>query len=179
MAKLLDIKEGKIIISPEALGLSFFKEIWFKDKSTDKSKATNDIKYVYYYSDFNSPYFIYSELDRVNYVKEFVVGKDYKPSKEVLVAIEHYRELNTTPGMRLLQAAYIAVAQTEKYLKNVDYTKMDDSGRFLYDVTKVTNMIINMPKLQEALNQAKDICLKEQSSTTKVRGGKDVSLFED
>ena len=177
--KLLDILNNKLIISPEALGLSFFKEIWFKDKSTDKSKATNDIKYVYYYSDFSSPYFIYPELDRVNYIKEYVVGNDYKVSKEVLKAIECYRELTITPAMRLLEAANVAISKTKDYLNGVDYTKMDDNGRFIYDIDKVSKLIINMPKMQEALNQAKDICLKEQSSTTKVRGGKDVSLFED
>lgn len=177
--RILDLKDNKIIITPEAIGLKFLGDLWVRDSSQSKSKAINDISYVYYFSDFSSPYFQYPENDRDSHIKEYVVGNTYKPDSKVKVAIEAYIELNTTPGMRLLQAAYISVTQTEKYLKNVDYTVMDDNGRFLYDITKVSNMIINLPKLQEALNQAKDICLKEQSSTTKVRGGKDVSLFED
>lgn len=179
MSKLLDIKDGSLTISPEAIGISFLGDIWISDTSKDKSKALLDIKYIYYYSDFNSPYFIYPENERIKYIKEFVTGNSYKPSKTVLEAIRLYKELNMTPGMKQLEAAYIALSKSEQYLRSVDYNKMDDNGRFLYDPEKVQKMIVNMPKLIEALNQAKDICMKEQSSTTRVRGNKSISQFED
>ena len=47
--RILDIKNGKLEITPEALGLKYFKTLWDRDKSKDKTKAYNDILYVYYY----------------------------------------------------------------------------------------------------------------------------------
>jgi len=176
--KILDLKEDKIIVHPEALAISFIGDLWFRDTSKDKSKAMKDISYVYYISDFNSPYSQYPDAERSGYIKEYVVGKSYKADAKVLLAIDKYKELNTTPGMRMLEAAYIALSKTEKYLKGVDYTIMDDNGKFLYDPDKIVKIISNMPKLQEALNQAKEICLKETSTTTKIRGGGTLGQFE-
>lgn len=177
--RLLDLQDNKLIISPEALALTFFSDLWQRDKSKDKTNAYKDITFVYYYGDFGSPFFSYPEEDRTSMIKEFVVGEEYKPDAKVLRAIEDYKKLTTTPGMRQLEAAYIALSKTEQYLKGVDYSKMDENGRFLYDPDKVQKIIINMPKLQEALNQAKDICVKELSSGTKVRGNANVGQFED
>ncbi len=178
MAKILDFKDNKVVITPEALSLIFFKKLWDNDKSKTKDKATKDIQYVFFYTDFNSPYYIYPENQREDYIKEYVVGSDYKVSKDVEEAIIAYKELNTTPAMKQLEAAFSALNKSEQYLKSVDYTLMDSNGRFLYDPEKVQKMIIAMPKLMEALNQAKDICMKELSTETKVRGGASISLFE-
>jgi hypothetical protein len=36
-----------------------------------------------------------------------------------------------------------------------------------------------MPKAMAAINEAKDLCKKEQSSGVKVRGDKSVGIFEE
>ena len=177
--KILDLKNDKVVISPEALGLTFFSDLWQRDKTSTKSKAYKDIAYIYYMCDFNSPYSQYPEVTRESLIKEFAVGKEYKVDDKVTTAMQHYRELNTTPGMRQLDAAYIALYRSEEYLKGVDYTKMDANGRFVYDPEKVQKMITGMPKLMQALNEAKEICMKEKTSTDRVRGGATLGQFED
>ena len=53
--RIIDLIDSKIVISPEALCISPFSELWQSDKSKDKTLATNQIKYIWFYSDFNSP----------------------------------------------------------------------------------------------------------------------------
>ena len=62
--KILDLVNGQVVITPEALCISPFSELWQEDKSKTKANATNQIKYIWFFSDFNSPYYQQSESDR-------------------------------------------------------------------------------------------------------------------
>jgi hypothetical protein len=76
-----------------------------------------------------------------------------------------------TPSMRMLESQYNTIYKMEEYFKNVDFAEDD--------IDKVTKAIINVPKLMEALNQAKEICRKEQQSGERVIGNKTKGMFED
>ncbi len=170
--KILELKDNKIILSPEALGLTFFKALWSRDKSKDKTQAYKDISYVFYFTDFNSPFYSYSADQRDGLIKQYVVeDKDFKVDKEINEAIKCYGELNITPAMRMLSAAFIAIDKMEDYFKDVDYAEDD--------IDKVQKCIIAMPKLVTALNEANELCRKETTGTTKVRGNATVGMFED
>jgi hypothetical protein len=171
--KLLDLKNDRIVVSPEALAISFLGELWARDKSKDKAKAYKDIAYIYYMADFNSPYSVYPEAERGDYVKEYVVGKSFKEDESIKNAINEYKKLNTTPAMEMLEAANIAVHKMKEYFKTVDFSDGEST------IDKVQRAIINMPKLAAALNEAKEICLKEKSSSNKNRAGYKSGLFED
>ena len=54
--KLFDLVEDKVEIKPESLLIYPFSEIWKRDKSKDKSKAFKEITYIWFYSDFDSPF---------------------------------------------------------------------------------------------------------------------------
>jgi len=170
--KILELHNDRVTISAEALGLTFFKTLWSRDKSKNKEKAYNDIAYVFYYCDFNSPFFIYPPDERSSQIKEYILGdKSFKVDKEIEVAIEGYTTLNTTPSMRMLESVQIAIAKMEGYFKAVDYETVD--------IDKVGKFIERLPKLMESVNQASEICKKEISNGTRVRGNASVGLFED
>ena len=57
------------------------------------------------------------------------------------------------------------------YFKTVDFEEDD--------IDKITKAIINMPKLIESINQAKELCKKEQQSGERLIGNKSKALFED
>jgi hypothetical protein len=181
MAKILDLVEDKVIISPEALALTYFNSLWIRDKSKDKSKAYKDIAYIYFFCTYGTPFFQYEENVRHEYIVKYVesIGINYKPDSKVLEAMELYKEHNVTVNMKMIIDAEIAVSKTGEYLRGVDYTKMDEQGRFLYDPKKVSDLIINMPKLQESLNKAKEIVLKEISTSSTNRGGASIAQFEE
>lgn len=170
--KILELHNDRVTISAEALGLVFFKTLWSRDKSKNKEKAYNDIAYVFYFCDFNSPFFIYPPDERTKQIKEYVLGdKNFKVDKEIEDAIEGYSNLNTTPSMRMLESVQIAISKMEGYFKDVDYTEVD--------IDKVGKFIERLPKLMESVNQAAEICKKEVSTGTRVRGNASVGLFED
>lgn len=170
--KILELNNDRVSISAEALGLSFFKTLWNRDKSKGKEKAYNDIAYVYYYCDFNSTFFAYPPDEREKLIKEYIIGdKNFTVDKEVQTAIKGYEELNTTPAMKMLESVTIAISKMDSYFRTVDYQEVD--------IDKVGKFIERLPKLTEALNQAKDICRKETVGSTRVRGNASVGLFED
>jgi len=59
----------------------------------------------------------------------------------------------------------------EEFFKTAEYN--EDS------ITKIQKAIIDMPKMQEAVQSALDNCNKESSTNTSVRGGNTLGLFED
>tara|TARA_R110000868_G_scaffold380468_2_gene646488 strand:+ start:207 stop:725 length:519 start_codon:yes stop_codon:yes gene_type:complete len=170
--KLLTIdSNGKLEIIPELLGISPFSEIWSLDKTKTKEEAYKNCKYIWFFADYDSPYFQYSEEDRHKYIiTDVIKDAKYKPSKEVEKGIVKYTQLNTTPAMKLLESAYGAIFKMDDYFKNVDFAEDD--------IDKVTRSIIAMPKMIAAINEAKELCKKEQSSGIKVRGGASTGLYE-
>jgi len=173
--KILDIDDNqKIIISPEALGLAFFKVLWSRDKTKEKSKAYRDIQYVYYYSDFNSPFFNNPPDQRDGLIKQYIFEDDaYTVDKEVTEAIKAYEALTKTPAMEMLDAVTIVIDKMKDYFKGVNLKDGED------EIDKVQRAIINMPKMIAAVNEAKEACRKESLGSTKVRGGAHVGMFED
>ncbi len=172
--KVLDLKNNIVIISPESLTLKCFNTLWIKDKTKNKDNATKDITYIYHMVDFNSPFSIYPFEDRSDIIKTEVINMiNYKPDKDTLKALEFYKEyqIDSSPSLRVFEAANIAVSKMEEFFRNVNYNEDD--------IDKVQKAIINMPKMQEALNQAKEICMKEKVVGVKNRGNYKISQFED
>lgn len=170
--KIIDLVDSKIVISPEALCISPFSELWQKDKSKDKTLATNQIKYIWFYSDFNSPYYIHPELDRHNLILiDVIKDKDFEVTNTIKEGINKYRELHITPSMLMLEAAHSAIYKMKGYFETIDLTQDD--------IDKVTRAIINFPKMIQAINEAKKQCKEEQTSGTRVRGNADIGMFED
>lgn len=171
--KVFDLIDNKVQIKPESLLIYPFSEIWKGDKSKLKESAHKDITFIWFFCDFDSPYFSYEENERVNLIKDQVLeDPKYKPSKLVQSAIEAYKKLNLSPSMRMLDAAYSAIFKMDDYFKNVDFEDGDE-------IDKVQKAITNMPKMIQAINESKELCKKEQSSSERIRGNASLNIFED
>lgn len=172
MNKIIDLKDGKVIIAPECLVIEPFKSVWEKDKTKEKSDAFNIIQYVWFYSAFKSPFFAHSNEDRHKLITESIL-KDpkFKVTKELEACIEMFEKINTTVAMKLFRSAQESVVRMEKFFREVEYTEDN--------VAKIQKAIIDMPKMQEAVQKAFENCMKEQSSGDKVRGNATLGLFEN
>lgn len=171
--RIIDLVDDKIVISAEALCISPFEEIWKADKTKAKSVATNQIKYIWFYSDFESPYFVHPEKERhTMIVNDVIKDGGFKSDKTIQKAIEKYTELHLTPAMRMLDAANSIIFKMEQYFRDVDFNKEDDPE-------KIQKMMIAMPKTVASLNDAKKQCQSESLSGSKVRGNADIGMFED
>ena len=71
--KLFDLKARIVVVSPEALLIPEFKDLWDRDKSKDKLKAHRELSYVYFISDYKSPYRSSLTEDKLH----GVVAKDF------------------------------------------------------------------------------------------------------
>lgn len=167
------------IISPEALLIKQFKDIWLSDKSKDKSLATNKLAYVYYAVDFKSVYLAYTKEVRDEKLASDLMGDiKYKPDSIVLEAMKKYEELQNTPTMNFLKAARCAQQATESYFMSVDYSERDGKGNPVYKGTEVTKMLKDCAGIKEALDKLEEAVKKEQSNGSTARGGGIGGMFE-
>lgn len=172
MIKIIDLVDNKIVIAPECLVIEPFKSIWDKDKSKDKSVAYNTIQYIWFYAAYKSPFYQHSNQDRHRLIVDNILkDSKFKVTSEIEQAIKVFEDIHTTPSMKLFRSVQESVNKMESYFKDAEYT--EDT------VDKIQKAIINMPKMQEAIQQALDNCKKEQSTGDKVRGNATVGLFEN
>ena len=172
MPKIFDLIDNQIQIKPESLLIYPFSEIWKRDKSKDKSKAFKEISYIWFYSDFDSPFYEHTEVQKHKAICEEILKDDsYKPDSFIKEGLIAYKKLSTTPSMRMLESVYELIYKMDEYFKTVDFEEDD--------IDKITKAIINMPKLIESINQAKELCKKEQQSGERLIGNKSKALFED
>ena len=171
--RILDLKDNKLTITPELLGISPFKELWEKDKTKDKEKATAQFKYIWYTSDYGSPYFKYVDKDRHEAVcVDVLKNKKYKVSSDLQAAVEKYKEITKSPAISAVEAAFAFIHNLETFFKTVDIGELKSPKT-------ITDMFASMPKVVASLNDAKAAAEKEQHQGVKVRGNHTVGLFEN
>lgn len=172
MIKIIDLVDSKIIVAPECLVIEPFKSIWEKDKSKDKTHAFNVIKYTWYYASYKSPFFQHSNSDRSKLILSHIIKDDkFKVNKELEECVKMYEKINTTPAMKLFRSVQESINKMEEFFMTAEYN--EDS------ITKIQKAIIDMPKMQEAIQAALNNCSKEQSTGDKVRGEATLGMFEN
>jgi len=179
--RLLDLKNSRVVIAPEALLIPEFQKIWEKDKSEDKEKALKELSYVYFISDYKSPYLTSMGKDRVRIAvaKDFMKDSSYKPNAEIEEAIEKYKDLQITPSMRLLEASIRTVYNLTDYLENVDLQERDKGGKPIYKPTDVTNSLKSIGGIVESLNKVREQVEREQTTKGTLRGQRQKGNRED
>jgi hypothetical protein len=166
--KVFDLKDNDLIVSPEILSISVFKDIWDSDKNKNKKDAYNNFKYIYHLCDFNSPYNNYSEEKRIEAIKEEVIGqKDYIPSEEVKQACVVYKNLKETPIERLFYGVKDKIEDITQYLKENDFT--DDTSQTTLKVIDSVSKLVSQYKTLESAVKA-----EKETTNVKIRGDKKV-----
>lgn len=171
--RIIELQDNKIIIKPEAISISPFSEIWNSDKSKDKKLATDKIKYIWFFTDYDSPYKKNIPLDKRGpmIIKDVIKDKAFKADKEVEDAIKKYDELYTNAEMRMIDGANIMVNKMDSFFREAEVNEEN--------IKKITDSIIAMPKLVQALKDARKAAEAEKESGTKVRGNAELGQFED
>lgn len=172
---LFDFKDYKVVINPEAVVIPPFNEIWERDKTKTKHKAIQEISYVYFLSDFKSPYAIYNDAQRPRKIKEdFIKDSKWKPDKLVEQAIKKYDELQQTRSMRFLNSARGLQEKLEKYFNEVDFAQLDDKGKPIYSAKDAMANLEKVGKVIESLNVVEEKVKKEINDKATIKGKKHV-----
>lgn len=178
---LFDLKGLVVTAHPEALLVPEFKAIWDSDDSEDKSKALRELSFVYFMSDYKSPYVLSLTPDRLKPVvsKDFMKDEDYSPSSLVLEAIAKYKQLQKTPSMGLLEASIKTIHNLTNYLENVDLEERDSRDKPIYKPSDVTNSLKSIGGIVESLNKVRSLVEKEITQSGTLRGQRRKGNRED
>jgi len=124
---------GKIEFNVQTLAIPPFKDIWDRDKSKTKERATKELYYVFYMCDFKSPYNAYNEAEKESVIKEdFIKDIKWQPDEVIINAVKKYKELQETIHTRFLKKAMIGAEKLGDYFENFDPKELDDNGRPIY-----------------------------------------------
>lgn len=158
-----------IIPSPNKLLIKEFKAIWNKDKTKDKHVALEELSFIYYVSDFKSPYVNgYSSGDLYKIVQEsFISDKKWKVTKDIKDAIAKYKELQETKTIKLFKAADRAIDNLINYFDGVKLEDIDEDKR--HDIAaKIMNNLQKVAPVASAIEETrkkveKELLVKESS----------------
>jgi len=179
--KLLDMKNSVVIVSPEALVIPEFKQLWDRDTSKNKERAIKELSFIYFTCDYKSPYLASIGQDKVRLIvsKDFMKDSKYRPDIAVENAIEKYKALQATPSMRLLEASVRTIHNLTNYLETVDLQERDKNGKPIYKPADVTNSLKSIGGIVESLNKVRQQVEREQTSKGTLRGQRQKGNRED
>lgn len=166
-----------IVPDPNKITIPEFRVLWERDKTKDKRNALEDLSFVYYVSDFKSPYVNgYSSTDLIEVVKKsFISQKGWKIETNINNAIKAYKILQETKTIKLFRAADNAIDKLIGYFDSVDLTGTEDEeGNMIMDdkvhdiAAKVMNNLQKVAPVANALEEArkkveKELSVKENS----------------
>ena len=179
MAGLFDMKDGKFIVDPNKIIIPPFKEIWERDKTKNKEVALNELSYIYFLADFESPYANFPEDERMERVKiDFITKNKLKIDALVVHGVEKYKEFQSTHSMRLLKSAQAAADKMASYFNDIDFSAQSDDGKLLYIAKDVATTLGNVGKIIESLDKVEEKVKKEIKTESKIRGGGKASTWE-
>lgn len=179
---LFEIKNHIVTWSPEALLLEPLKVLWDRDKSKNKEVATAELAALWFYADYNSDFSsMLDEEERLRQIRVYVksLPKDWKPDASFNAAVDFYREMSETVTTRFLVDAEIALSKLSKFLRTVDLSLEDRSGKPKYNAKQLGDTIKQVPSITKALKELKDEVRKERSGSNTLRGGRAKGSFVD
>lgn len=180
--KLFEMNKEGIEISPQSLTIKEFKKLWTRDKSKGKQKASAELAYVYYYTDWQSPYRIYfnEKEKRDKIILDLFDGKKWEPDQTITEACKKYEQLSTTDSMLLLQDARSAIGKLREYFRDVDLTEKDEkSGKPIYSAKDLMMNIKQVGSVVKGMKELQEEVAKEQMTETRIKGGGKAGAFED
>lgn len=182
---LFIIKSGNPQPSPEALLIPEFKALWSRDKTTGKLKtrAVEDLAYVYFMMDYQSPYRAYPEVERSEEVrKDHITRGRWKEDAEIKTAMEKYDKLQETPNMRFLKAVEQTLEGLTNYFENLNFDpkKEDEEGKRVpvSDAKKAMDAVSQAGKLLASVQSLREKVKSEQNVSATIRGGGEKGEYE-
>jgi len=172
---MFDINSNNNIIikEPGVLLIKEFKDIWNGDKSKDKSYALKVFAYIYFKSDFKSPYRNSRTQEELPDIlkQDLNLPKDFKETKDIFLAEEKYIDLQTTKSLKMILSAEKALDQITKYFNDFDITKVIDEDDKASAISKLMSNLKQVDEVATKLESVKDKIAKEMENK-KLSGSK-------
>ena len=175
MLKLFKYEGYKIVISEEAFALKPFRQIWMRDRSINKDKATMELGFIYFFCDPRSDYqYLTDEDERKEAIKEGEgLPPKWEPDKIVQEAMTFYNSFKPTSAL-LLDDTRLMV---DKYRKRLREQEFD--GLEVKELKELGALIKQIPSLVKDLDEAEKTLTSEMRNAGKMRGQGEKTIFED
>lgn len=177
---IFDLINNEPRINIEGIFIPEFRAIWENDKSKDKAKASKCLSYVYFVSDFSSPYAKQTEDEKIISCKKDYLNFELSTKEWELVnnAVNKYKELQETHSMRLLASAKFAINKLTEYFYSIDFEERDLSGKPVHNSRDLSINLEKVGKILSSLNDLEEIVNRERSSAPKIsRNAKPSSIL--
>lgn len=175
MLKLFKYEGYKIVISEEAFALKPFRQIWMRDRSINKDKATMELGFIYFFCDPRSDYqYLTDEDERKEAIKEGEgLPPKWEPDKIVQEAMTFYNSFKPTSAL-LLDDTRLMV---DKYRRRLREQEFD--GLEVKELKELGALIKQIPSLVKDLDEAEKALASEMRNAGKMRGQGEKTIFED
>lgn len=178
--KLFHLDEQyNVIWEPQALLLAPFKALFTRDRTKGKTKAINEMAFVWFFADIKSDYHIHTDLEkRTEVIRADLKGlpNNWKPDDKVKEAIEFYEKNSGSVTANILKdSSYVANKLSRQMRNAVD----NDEDLDVAEITKLLEGVKKMPEVIKALQTAEKAVLKEIKESQDNIGAKEKALFED
>ena len=157
-------------MNASSLWIPEFRRIWDRDKDEYKRIAHAEITYIVFMYDFVSPYQSYSEIERrkkilKDYFKDI---PKWKPDKLVNEAVKKFKELQSTPTLKLLNAVRGSMEMVTSFFSTAE---QKDVNSIMKHSEKIGHLVKSIDVLTKQVE-------KEMAENSAVRGGQGIGLFE-
>lgn len=179
--QLFQLKNYNVIFEPITMMINEFKAI--KDKNNDDNLTLKEISFIWFFTDVRSDFQnVINEKERMAEIAHSIsLSNDWRPSKEVMDAIDFYKQHSKTPSSGLYQASMISAQFLEKKLRRPEalMEELDGKGTPIYKLGDILNLIAKIPDVMEKLHKARAQVIKELEAQSELKGGKAKAMFED
>lgn len=173
--RLFKYEGYKIVISEEAFALKPFRQIWQRDKTSNKDKAIMELGFIYFYCDPRSDYqYLVDEDERMEAIKEGEgLPPKWTPDKVVQEAMAFYESFKPTAAL-LLEDTRLMVNKYRKRLREQEFDDLE-----VKELKEVGALIKQIPSLVKDLDEAEKTLNSEMKNAGRMRGSGEKTIFED
>lgn len=167
----------------ETILISPFKEIWERDNTSTKERATKEFTYIELMSSKKktNPYAGYSDEQRHNKLAEQIFNDlSWKPDELVEQGLATINQLQkeASPTYSYYLSACKAAEKLKTFFETFDINEVNEKGARVFKPNDIVNAVANTDKLLQNLNSMKEKVEKELFETVKTRGDQTINPFE-
>lgn len=180
--KLLKYENFQVLPTEEAMLVKPIRDLYNKDKSKTKESFMQQISYMFHMIDPRSSYYSIEDVDdkKAQIIEQEGLPKDFKPSEQLLKAMDIYEKLIITPSAKALKSMLIHLDKIRDFIEKVDLFATDDKGRPIFSADRVAATVDKLPSITKKITEAQKMVEAEIIEVGRARGGNETkALFED
>lgn len=187
---LYDNANGEVVLNDESILLirefatlmDLKRNKCKEDKTGSKRLRTfKELKYIYLFFDWNSPYFQYLEQDKhIEALADSGLTEEEFDDEDFRAACKKYDALqNSSKVGKLLKASYNTIDKITHYLETIDLGERDPvTGKPIYKTKDVIAEMSSASKLIDAIRVLEVSFKKEIEPEAALRGDTSAGLFD-